>query len=169
MNKSHITYSSKLYDIQNFLHNLKLFFNADFSLCIMIFQVLIYTLELQQFGSCNKSFSYMLIVSPVNLWCNSGSIFELILYITLLNVKALEREHGVQQCASNNEQCGNQSETAEAWAASPCLVQSPVGLKSQYMVQQHLHSAYLQTKVSKRKLLHLFKGDLFCDHVWSNI
>lgn len=42
----------------------------------------IYILELQQFKSCNKSFSFM-IVSPINPWCNSGSIFELILYVTL--------------------------------------------------------------------------------------
>lgn len=74
-----------------------------FSYVWWFFWILIYILELQQFESCNKSFSFMLIVSPINLWCNSGSIFELILYITLLNVKALKRVRGVHPVTSNVE------------------------------------------------------------------
>lgn len=90
-----------------------------FFLCIMILQVLIYIFW-------NYS-NLKVVTSPFPLWlylqlCNSGSIFELILYVTLLNVKARKREHRVQQCASNNEQCGNQSETTEESSASPCLV-----------------------------------------------
>lgn len=63
----------------------------------------------------------MVIVSPVYLWCNFGSIFELILCMTppSQNVKALKRENGeLLEMAK------------ESSASLPCVAESPIDLKS---------------------------------------